>query len=357
MTLTALLLAIGLGSGFLLIRRVPVCRAFEAGKTASVSILIPARNEERNLPRLLRSIPSTTAGNLQVIVVDDGSSDKTAERAAELGARVLAAAPKPDGWTGKAWACEQGARLATGDLLLFLDADTYFEEGGLQRLLAEWRRGNDLSLVLSVLPYHTMQSAYEQLSIFFNLLMAAGAGGFGVLGKPRLFGQSLLIAREFYFNAGGHAAVRGSILENLRWAGLLRRRGACIRCLGGKGTLSMRMFPEGHAQMTESWSKAFVQGAADSGPLVLASSIAWISALWTTTLLLLIPNGHSRIALSGLYLLFAAQIAWFTRRLGSFSPLTCLCFPVPLAYYCVVFARSAARRACGRKSLWRGREV
>ncbi len=357
MALIALLSVIGLGSGFLLIWRVPVCRGVVAGEIPGVSIIIPARNEERNLPRLLHSVSAAAAPNAEVIVVDDGSTDKTAALAAQLGARVITPAPKPEGWTGKAWACDQGARSATRELLLFLDADTYFEPGGLHRLLASWQGEKDSALVLSVLPYHAMEEAYEQLSLFFNLLMAAGAGGFGVSGKPRLFGQSLLMATQLYFSAGGHAAVRGSILENLRWAGLLRRRGARIRCLGGKGTLSMRMFPEGHAQMTESWSKAFVQGAADSGPVVLLSSIAWISALWTTTLLLLMPHDYGRVSLAVLYLLFAAQIIWLSRSLGNFRLLGCLFFPIPLFYYCVVFARSAWRRALGRKSQWRGREV
>jgi 4,4'-diaponeurosporenoate glycosyltransferase len=75
---------------------------------------------------------------------------------------------------------------------------------------------------LSVLPYHEMIAGYVQMSLLFNLLMAAGAGGFGVSEQPRLFGQSLLIGRETYFAAGGHHAVRGVVLENLRLASVLR---------------------------------------------------------------------------------------------------------------------------------------
>lgn len=73
-----------------------------------------------------------------------------------------------------------------------------------------------------MLPYHEMIAGYEQMSLLFNLLMAAGAGGFGVSEQPRLFGQSLLIGRETYFAAGGHHAVRGVVLENLRLASVLR---------------------------------------------------------------------------------------------------------------------------------------
>ena len=221
---------------------------------------------------------------------------------------------------------------------------------------AGWRE-RDQRLVLSLLPYHAMNAAYEQFSLFFNVLMAAGAGGFGAIATPRLFGQSLLISKEAYFGAGGHAAVRGVVLENLRWAGTLRDCGARILCVGGQGTLHMRMFPDGLRQMSESWAKAFIQGAADSGGIVLIVAIVWISALWSTALLLFMPRDYGRLSLALVYLLLGLQIAWLARQLGSYRVLTCLLFPLPLAYYCVVFGRAAARRALGRKTLWRGREV
>ena len=92
----------------------------------NLSIIIPARNEEQNLPVLLCSINAQTVKPPEVIVVDDGSTDRTAEVAREFGAAVIASKPLPDGWRGKTWACQQGAQAATGDLLLFLDADTWF---------------------------------------------------------------------------------------------------------------------------------------------------------------------------------------------------------------------------------------
>lgn len=119
----------------------------------------------------------------------------------------------------------------------------------------------------------------------------------------------------------------------------------------------MRMFPEGFRQMTESWAKAFTQGAADSGPAVLISSILWISALWSTAVLLIMPRDYGRASLAAIYVLFAFQIAWMARQLGTYRLLTCLVFPLPLTYFCFVFARATARRALGRKTMWRGREV
>lgn len=353
-----LLGALGLPAGYLLLRKVPTCPPAEGASHASLSIIIPARNEERNLLRILESISQADARPTQVLVVDDGSSDDTAAVAESLGACVLTSTAKPCGWTGKSWACYQGAQHASGDLLLFLDADTYFVPGGLDRMQSCWWRARDARLVLSILPYHAMHASYEQLSLVFNLLMAAGAGGFGPLGAPQLFGQSLLIARSLYFEAGGHAAVPGAVLENLRWTGKLRAGGARIQCFGGRGTLHMRMFPEGFRQMSESWAKAFTQGAVDSPPLVLLTSIVWISALWSTIVLLGLQHGTFMPAgLLIVYVLFAVQIAWMSRSVGSYGWLSSLLFPVPLAYFCAVFARATARRVLGRKSNWRGREV
>jgi len=353
----ALLCALGLPAGLLLLWRIPACPSARSLDAASLSIVIPARNEEQNLPRLLASIATWRTRSAEVLVVDDASTDNTASVAEGFGARVLTSAPLPAGWTGKSWACHQGAQRASGDLLLFLDADTYFVPGGLDRLIACWAREQDRRLVVSLLPYHAMTSEYEQLSLVFNMLMAAGAGGFGAVSAPRLFGQSLLIVKETYLAAGGHAAVRGVVLENLRFAALLRGSGARILCFGGRGTLHMRMFPEGFRQMSESWAKAFIQGAADSGGYILASAIVWISALWSTALLLIVPKDYGRSALAVVYMLLALQLAWRASQLGSYRLLICLLYPVPLAYYCCVFGQSAARRAFRRKTVWRGREV
>ena len=357
MILPALFCAIGLPIGFLLIWRVPLCPRARSADASDLSIIIPARNEEENLPRLLSSITNSSAQPLEVLVIDDASTDGTTAVAASFGSNVIPAPPKPAGWTGKAWACHHGATHARGNLLLFLDADTYFAPGGLERLLAFWQRRQNPRLVLSILPFHGMSAAYEQLSLFFSILMAAGAGGFGAFAEPRLFGQSLLIAKQTYLDAGGHSAVRGIILENLRFAGPLRQSGARIQCLGGRGMLNMRMFPQGFRQMSQSWSKAFLQGAADSGRFVLSASILWITALWSTMLLFLFAPQPARLSLLVVYLLFALQLAFIARTLGNFRILTCLLYPIPLAYYCGLFGLSALYRAMGRKPVWRGRPV
>ncbi len=352
-----LLGALGLSAGLLLLWRIPACPPAGGCARENVSIIIPARDEEKNLPRLLNSIAGASIGSVEVLVVDDGSTDKTAALASSLGARVLVAGERPAGWTGKSWACYRGAQSASGELFLFLDADTYFLPGGLERLLSFWARKQDPGLVLSVLPHHATERVYEQLSIFFHVVMAAGAGGFSPIASARLFGQSLLLSREVYVAAGGHAAVPGVVLENLRWANRLRECGARILCLGGEGTLQMRMFPNGFHQMSESLSKALLQGAADSGGVILGLAILWISVLWSMLLLLMSSSSDSRAGLALVYIALSMQIGWMMHRLGNYRVLICLLYPLPLSYFCFLFGRSALRRALGRRATWRGRQV
>lgn len=350
-----LLCALGIPAAFLLIGRVRTCLPARAVAAPPLSIIIPARNEERNLPRLLASIAASSLWPWEVLVVDDGSTDNTAAVARGLGAAVLPAAPLPDGWNGKSWACYQGAQRATGELLLFLDADTWFVPGGMERLVASWKRMQDPAVAISLLPWHEMSSAFEQLSLFFNFLMASA--GFAAFTAPRLFGQSLLLTRASYAACGGHASVRGQVLENLSLAGRLRGDGARLVCLSGAGTLHMRMFPEGFRQMFSSWTKGFAQGAAHSEAVVVACSVVWISALWSALLLLLVPSSAGRAGLIAVYLLLGLQLAWLSRRLGNFHPLASLFYPVALVYFCAVFGVSVARSALGRKTRWRGRNV
>ena len=352
-----LLCSAGLPIGFVLIRHVPLCPDRRAKETVALSVVIPARNEERNLPRLLASIAESTLSPAEMLVVDDASSDRTAAIARDGGARVVQSESLQPGWTGKAWACHQGARLAQNSLLLFLDADTYLLPNGGERLRALFEEHCNPETAISVLPYHVMERPYEQLSLFFNLLMASGAGGFGVAGKPKLFGQSLMISQRLYAATGGHAAVRGYILENLKLSHLIHTAGFRTICRGGCGTLHMRMYPDGFTQMCEGWTKAFADGAKDSGPVVTGAAILWISSLFTTFFLLVSPFNFGRASLALLYLIYSLQLFWMARQLGTYRWTTCFFYPAPLAFYSAIFARSLVRSVLGRRILWRGREV
>jgi 4,4'-diaponeurosporenoate glycosyltransferase len=342
--LILLLVALALWSaGFLLLGCLRRCaRASTAGPLPSVSIIIPARNEEHNLPTLLRSLVSQQVKPREIIVVDDGSTDRTADLARQLGARVVPSLPLPEGWRGKTWACHQGAQAAASDLLLFLDADTWFEPEGLARVLAIYPGG-----AFSAGPYHAVQKAYEDLSLFFNFAMTVGTLPDG------LFGQMLLVDRESYRRVGGHETVQGRVLETFWLAARFRKAGVPVRSVSGRGLFSFRMYPNGLADLLEGWIKGFASGAGQTPRGTLLIIVLWMIGLMLAPMGLLVTGDWLGWGL--FYLLCAAQVAWLSRLVGTFRWLTALFYPVPLIFFFVVFFWSVLRS--GRTVTWKGREI
>lgn len=348
--------------GFVLLPRVPVCpRGPARGDLPRISIIIPARDEEHNIRHLLTSIDALSTRAHEVIVVDDGSTDRTAEIAQALGARVLSAPPLPDGWRGKTWACQHGAGAATGDMLLFLDADTVLKPDALERIHAACR--SDVCQVLSLGPYHEAEKPYEQLSAVFNLLTHMGMGAFSLAGSPDrprgLFGPFLFIDKHVYQSVGGHAVVRAEILENMSLCAILRKQQVKMRCLGGKGVVHTRMYPDGLASLIEGWTKAFAAGASKTEPLTLWLSVAWMTgAIMAFIFSALAPLVASMpISLTVTYPIYAVSLFVMLRKIGRFSPWSCAIYPVLFVAFFVIFSRSAYRRQAGRQVTWKGRSM
>lgn len=352
-----LLAAAGLVAGLLLLRRIPLVAAGygQAASRIPVSVIIPARNEAGNLPHLLPSLQSLPEGS-EIIVVDDDSSDTTPLIAQQHGARVISTGPLPSDWRGKPWACWQGAQAAQHSTLLFLDADTRFTAGGAQRLCNRFA-SLPANTALSVLPYHRMQRAYEHLSLFFNLLMAMGAGGFGKVDEPHMFGQCMMMPQTLYQAIGGHASVRQQVLENMHMAEYVRQHDGRISTCGGKGVLEMRMFPEGFAQLHASWKKGFTDGAKTSSRQVLALAYLYLSGCTFVLICMAAFSGKARFAAALMYLAYATVIAWQSRQVGTYPVLTAILYPIPLAFYFATFGEAAAGKLSGKKVSWRGRDV
>ncbi|MEI6674910.1 MAG: glycosyltransferase family 2 protein [Verrucomicrobiota bacterium] len=310
--------------------------------TSTVSIIIPARNEAHNLPQLLKSITSQSVKPLEILVVDDGSSDGTADIARQFGAEVITPPPLPDGWRGKTWACHQGAIKARAEHLLFMDADTWFEPGGLEHALYIQHDG-----ALSIAPYHAVRKTYEDLSLFFNVCMSAGTVPKG------LVGQFLLVSRHHYQLAGGHASVRGHILENFRLAEKFQTVGVPLLSMTGKGIVSFRMYPHGLGEMLRGWTKGFAAGAGGTPVGTLLIVIAWMSGLMMAPQMAFLTFNWPLWGAA--CLLGALQVAWIGRKLGSFGWFMLLSYPVPLLFFFGTFVWSVVR--AGKKATWKGREI
>ncbi|MFN2290259.1 MAG: glycosyltransferase [Anaerolineae bacterium] len=356
--------------GFYLMWQIPALECDTPGRAPaadeepySVSVIIPARDEEQRIRPTLSALRSQAHSPLETIVVDDHSSDDTAHIAGQLGARVIPSLDLPSGWTGKNWACWQGAQAARGDLLLFLDADVRLEQKAIDCLVVTHREDGGL---VSVEPYHVTRRPYEELSAFFNLVRMASLNAFVPRGSgiqpAGAYGPCLLCDRDDYFRLGGHGheRVRGAILESIPLSQLFQEHNLLVRCFGGRGLISFRMYPGGLAQLIEGWTKGFGSGALATRLPFFIMTIAWITGCFgafVNPLRVALLASPGALALLAVYALYTAQIWWMMRRIGSFRPLTALLYPIPLIFFALLMLWSLLTTYVLRSVSWRGRRL
>jgi chlorobactene glucosyltransferase len=197
-----------------------------------ISVLIPARNEEEDIVPCLESLRQQDYRNYEVLVLDDNSTDRTAERVAEVAAadpriRLLRGQPLPQGWAGKPYACHQLAAEAKGYWLLFTDADTIHAPAMLRSALA-YAHDNNLSLV-SGLPLQKTVSFGQRVAVpamYFFILCCVPLWWVQGSRRPRpglVIGQFIFVSAADYHEVGGHEAVRSKILEDI-WLGFTMAR-------------------------------------------------------------------------------------------------------------------------------------
>lgn len=229
-----------------------------SARDVTVSVIVPARNEEDCLGHCLASLSNQSGISFEVIVVNDHSTDRTREVAEHYArAQVLDAGELPAGWTGKNYAAHCGAKVARGKWLLFTDADTVHRHGSLRHALHEIKKFR--ADMLSYSPKQEVHSVWERMLmpvIFAELrrqyppqkvnstksVMAAANG------------QYLLISREAYDSIGGHEAVKHKLLEDVELAKLVKQAGMRIRFRYGRDAVKTRMYRSFRA-MWEGWTK------------------------------------------------------------------------------------------------------
>lgn len=234
-----------------------------------VSVIVPARNERRNIERCVRSISASTYPAIEVIVVDDHSTDGTSALARDVAAadsriQVIDNPDLPDGWFGKQWACATGASRARGSLLCFTDADTMHAPDLLTRSVnAMLMRGADL---LSVAGTQEMRSFWERVlqpQMFFMLTLRYG--GTEHVSRARRAedvianGQCLFVRRDAYESLGGHAAVRDTVAEDMALAQRFYRGGKRVAVVLGAAQLSTHMYAS-LGELVRGWGKNVYAG-------------------------------------------------------------------------------------------------
>jgi chlorobactene glucosyltransferase len=334
-----------------------------------VSVIIPARNEEAVIATVIGSVLGSAYQPIEVVVVDDRSTDATAARVAELAGRdprvrLIPGQELPAGWYGKPWACLQGYRASRGELLLFTDADTRHEPELLGRAVGALRAsGADL---LTVSPHQRCETFWERVvmpQIWLLLGLRYHPARVNRSRRARdviANGQFILMPRASYETVGTHQAVRGEVAEDLALAQAVVRRGGRLHFAFAERFMETRMY-HGLRPLIEGWSKNVYLGGRRSFPdepvrralvpvmLVLAFCF-WLVP--PVTALAGAAGGRIPAAMvlaAGLSALFWSLIC-FGMRIPAYYGLG---YPLGAAVALYIAARSTLR---GRRRVeWRGR--
>lgn len=332
-----------------------------------VSVLVPARDEERRLGPCLAALLSTEGvADLEILVLDDGSSDGTADIVrsyAERDPRVRLVdggrAALPEGWLGKPWACERLARAATGTVLVFLDADVTVAPHGIAASVA-LLRDSGLDLV-SPYPRQEADGALPRLVqplLQWSWLTTLPLGSAESSPRESLVaanGQLLVVDAAVYRRAGSHAAVRGEVLDDVALLRAVKRAGGRGVVADGTHVASCRMYESGPALVdgyTKSLWSAFGSPAGSAGVVGLLS---WLYVVPAAAVVV----GPTHRARAWGALGYAAGVAGrilVARRTGQHLVPDVAVHPASVATFGWLVAESWRRKRSGRLT-WRGRPL
>jgi chlorobactene glucosyltransferase len=334
-----------------------------------VSVIVPARNESAAIETVVRSVLASTYEPLELLVLDDRSTDETAAIVERLAAedarlRLIRGEPLPEGWYGKPWACLQGYRAARGDLLLFTDADTRHEPELLARAVGALRV--ERADLVTVAPRQRCETFWERLvmpQIWLLLGVRYHPSRVNRARRERdviANGQFILLPRESYEAVGTHEIVRHEVAEDLALAQAFHRAGRKIHFAFAERLMETRMY-QSLPHLVEGWSKNVYLGGRRSFPaepvlralvpvMLLAAFLFWLVP--PAVLAVAGPTsglGPAAVVATGLSALFWMLVSYGMK----IPPWYGLLYPIGALVALYIGARSIWRGA--RRVEWRGR--
>lgn len=320
-----------------------------------VSILIPARNEEAHVARCLEAALASRGAEVEAVVMDDGSTDRTAEIVRAIASRDprvrLETAPAlPPGWTGKVHACARLAEAARGTHLLFIDADVRLHRDAAAAMAGHAARTG--AAMVTGVPRQEIGSLGEALTVpMINFLLFCYLPGGGRAFTRRAdmaaaCGQLMLVERRAYADAGGHAGISGVLHDALALARRMRAAGHATEIVEGAPLATCRMYA-GLAQSWHGFLKNAREGMATPIGLPIWTVLLAGAHLWPIALL---PAPAAFLSLA-LGLALRGAVTLRTREPWWTIPL----HPATVAVALAIQWTALLRGAMGMPAGWKGR--
>jgi len=329
-----------------------------------VSVLIPARNEEANIRPTLEAVLANHGCDFEVIILNDHSTDRTAEIVLEIAARdsrvrLESAPPLPDGWCGKQHACHILANLASHPLLAFIDADVRLAPDVVSRMMAFMER-SDAALASGV-PQQELGTFSERLLIpliHFILLGFLPMRAMRRTHWPSMSagcGQLFIARRDAYQQCGGHAMLRDSLHDGLKLPRVFREAGFATDLFDATDLATCRMY-QANLETWRGLGKNATEGLASPGAIVPMTALLFGGQVLPIVLLASAP----RLSAPGLLCAALASVLAFTPRLiGALrfrQPLgSALLHPLGVLALLAIQWHALARYLLGKPSEWKGR--
>ncbi len=320
-----------------------------ASEGQRISVLVPARNEAGRIGPTLNSL-QRLEGVAQILVLDDNSDDGTADLVRAAGLDVISSTEEPpEGWYGKPWACQRLAEAATGDVLVFIDADVELEP---EAAIAAAGLLDDVDLVC---PYprqlisgplqRLVQPLLQWSWLTFLPLRLSETSSQPLLSAGN--GQFLVASRDAYFAAGGHAAVRDAVLEDLELVRRFKEAGFRVAMADGTQISTCRMYTD-DAELIDGYVKSLHDAFGPATVALLLFMYAWppIAA---------VSSPHLRQAgLLGYAVAVTGRLA--VARRTQQRPLDTLAHPLSVLALAGLYVRSVVAHRRGMIT-WRGRAL
>jgi hopene-associated glycosyltransferase HpnB len=322
---------------------------------SDVTVLIPARDEAAVLPRTLAALKAQGEG-LEVVVIDDQSGDGTGDVARAAGARVIDGTSRPEGWSGKLWALEQGRRQVARPLILLLDADIALAPGLLAALLA--KRSETAAALVSIMATLSTAGFWERLLVpafvyFFKLLYPFALSNGSRTPIAAAAGGCILVEREALEEIGGFAALSGALIDDCALAAAIKRSGRRTWIGLGHGVVSHRAY-SGLAPIWAMVSRTAYTQLRHSPALLALCTALMALAFWAPLIALpALPAWPAAIAASGLFAMMLSYQPML--RFYGHSPLWALALPLIGTLYLAMTWSSAINSWRGKGARWKGR--